>query len=112
MSANEVRSSHLVRRMVCNLQTRGYGALAPDLLDVLANVQKDHPAATEIIRALDQPPQTSMQWPDDETFRSEWVSRRFHGSLRRDRVLMILQALEENNKVALSKSEPLIRFDL
>lgn len=103
--------SYLVRRMICNLQTRGYGALALDLLDVLAGVPAGTPAAPAIIRALDQPPPSAMQWPDDALFKHEFTSRRFYGSLRKDRVLMILQAIEERNQKASTKSEPVLKFD-
>ena len=103
--------SYLIRRMVCNLQTRGYGALALDLLDVLAAVPADQPAAPSIIDALDQPPQSAMHWPDDDLFKREWMSRRFYGSLRKDRVLMLLQAIEEEKQRQTTKSEPVIKFD-
>jgi len=103
--------SYLVRRMICNLQTRGYGALALDLLDVLAAVPVSEPAAPAIINALDQPAQSAMQWPDDALFKHEFTTRRFYGSLRKDRVLMILQAIEERHQKLATKSEPVLKFD-
>jgi hypothetical protein len=105
--------SWLVRRMVCNLQTRGYGALALDLLDVLANTAADQPAALAVIDALNPPPQSALQWPDDALFQREWCSRRFYGSLRKDRVLMLLQAIEERlqRHGQTGKVEPVMTFD-
>lgn len=105
--------SWLVRRMVCNLQTRGYGALALDLLDVLAKTPADQPAALSLIDALNPPLQSAMQWPDDVLFQREWCSRRFYGSLRKDRVLMLLQAIEERlqKQGQVGKVEPVMKFD-
>jgi hypothetical protein len=103
--------SYLVRRMICNLQTRGYGGLALDLLDVLAAVPADQPAAPAIAKALDQSSLSTLQWPDDELFKREWLQRRFYGSLRKDRVLMVLQALEEELQRRAIKAEPVIKFD-
>jgi hypothetical protein len=105
--------SWLVRRMVCNLQTRGYGALALDLLGVLANLAPDQPAAPAVIDALNALPQSALQWPDDALFQREWCSRRFYGSLRKDRVLMLLQAIEERlqHHGQTGKVEPIMKFD-
>lgn len=103
--------SYLVRRMVCNLQTRGYGALALELLDVLAAVPPDEPAAPAIVRALGQVSSALFQWPDDALFRREWLQRRFYGSLKKDRVLMILQAIEEELQRRAVKAEPVLKFD-
>src|SRR5690606_35982942 len=44
--------SYLIRRMVCNLQTRGYGMFALELLDVLAKVPNGDRAAPTIIKRL------------------------------------------------------------
>lgn len=103
--------SYLVRRMVCNLQTRGYGALALELLDVLSAVPPEEPAAPAIAMALNQSPPSALQWPDDDLFEREWLQRRFYGSLRKDRVLMILQAIEEELQRRSIKSEPVLTFD-
>lgn len=103
--------SYLVRRMVCNLQTRGYGGLALDLLDVLAAVPENEPASPAVIKALNPPGHSAMQWPDDDLFQHEWTTRRFYGSLRKDRVLMILQAIEEQQQKSSTKSEPILKFD-
>ncbi len=103
--------SYLVRRMVCNLQTRGYGTLALDLLDVLAAVPAGEPAAQAIINALNHGDQFSTQWPNDALFKHEFTHRRFYGSLRKDRVLMILQAIEERYQRGSTKTEPIIKFD-
>ena len=100
--------SYLVRRMVGNLQTRGYGTLALDLVKRIEKVPEGEPAAPALIAALSATP---GDWPDDETFRHNWRTNRFYGWFRRDRVAMLLQALEERYQTNSGKSEPLLPFD-
>lgn len=100
--------SFLVRRMVSDLQTRGYGTLALELVRVIKAVPSGEPATPALVEALSAAP---GGWPDDATFRHNWRSRRFYGWFRRDRVAMILQALEERHQVDLGKSEPVRNFN-
>lgn len=103
--------SYLVRRLVCGFQTRGYGALALSLLDRVAGVPADQPAAPAIVSALAEAT-GSDRWPDDEAFQGEWSRKKFYGNLRRNRVLMILQAIEEHYQAESTKSEPMtVKFD-
>ena len=53
----------------------------------------------------------SDRWPDDEAFRSEWCRKKFYGNLRRNRVLMILRAIEEQYQQQATKSEPVLLFN-
>lgn len=103
--------SFLVRRMVCGLQTRGYGTLALELLKAIAGAEKGAPAAPEIMKVLNGPPGATNEWPSDESFGHSWKSRRFYGWFRRSRVQMILQALEEHYQALATKSEPIIKYD-
>lgn len=103
--------SYLVRRMICGYQTRGYGALALRLLKVIADTSADEPVAGALQEHLRVSTTGSEAWPDDEMFKSEWVRRKFYNGLRRDRVLMILQALEETYQSRAHKAEPLMTFD-
>ncbi len=103
--------SYLVRRMICGYQTRGYGALALRLLKVIAETPADLPVADALQEHLRVSATGSDAWPDDELFRSEWVRRKFYNGLRRDRVLMILQTLEEAYQSKAHKAEPLMTFD-
>lgn len=100
--------SYLVRRMVGNLQTRGYATLALELVRTVSNAPSDLPAAPALIEALDASP---GDWPDDEIFRGNWRTGRFYGWFRRERVAMILQAIEERYQSSGGKSEPLLPFD-
>lgn len=103
--------SYLVRRMVCGYQTRGYGALALRLLKVLADTPADQAVASALREHLRVTATGSDAWPDDEMFGAEWSKRKFYNGLRRDRVLMILQAIEEAYQAQAYKSEPIVTFD-
>ena len=103
--------SYLVRRMVCNQQTRGYGGLALNLLDILAGVPAEQTAASVMTKSLRFAAPSPLVWPDDAMFQHDWTSRRFYNGLRRDRVLMILQALEEHLHLTKTKGEPVKSFD-
>lgn len=100
--------SYLVRRMVVGLQTRGYSTLALDLVRAIKGVPNGSSALPALHQALADSP---GGWPDDEAFGSSWKTDRFYGWFRRDRVAMILQALEERLQSQTAKSEPLLAFD-
>lgn len=103
--------SFLVRRIICNMQTRGYGTLAIELLKAVSAVPGGNPIAPTMVNALNGEVGSASEWPDDEKFRRFWQTRPFYGWLRRDRVLMILQALEECFQRESIKAEPVLAFD-
>lgn len=105
----KVLESYLVRRLVCGAQTRSYGSLALSILNTL----REHPEmmASEVLRDALLSLTGSDEWPSDEAFRHSWMTRRFYGYFKRDRVLMILQALEHKLQTANDKAEPIISFD-
>jgi Protein of unknown function (DUF1524) len=102
--------SYLVRRMVCGEQTRGYGAIGLALLEVIEGVRASAPVAAKIKEHLASSTGADW-WPDDATFKQHWRERRFYGGLRRQRVVMVLQALEEFYQRASSKGEPIVQFN-
>jgi hypothetical protein len=103
--------SFLIRRMVCNLQTRGYGTLALDLLAAIATAPTGASAAPQLITALNGAPGSANEWPTDGKVAFEWSTRRFYKWFRRDRVLLVLQAIEEHYQERASKAEPILHFD-
>ena len=103
--------SYLVRRTVCGMQTRGYGTLALSLLNKVASLPDDAPAAPAIIEALASSPEGPDRWPSDEAFKSDWLNKKFYGNIRRNRVLMILRAIEEHYQRQNVKSEPVLVFN-
>ena len=105
-----VLESYLVRRMICAYQTRGYGTLALRLHKLLADMPENISQA-DTLKNLLLSETGSDAWPSDELFRNEWVRRRFYNSLRRDRILMVLQALELSYQSNAHLAEPLMTFD-
>lgn len=110
-AAGVALESYLVRRMVCGYQTRGYGKLALSLLDRIASLASDAPAASALVEALRAPSEGADRWPDDQAFKADWCKRKFYGNLRRTRVLMLLRAIEEQYQREHLKSEPLLAFN-
>lgn len=109
--AGVVLESYLVRRTICKAQTRGYGTLAITLINHIAALEADAPAAPALRAILSSSPTGADSWPDDDAFRSEWCRRKFYGTLRRNRVLMILRAIEERYQREHLKSEPVLAFN-
>jgi len=103
--------SYLVRRTVCGYQTRGYGALALSMLKEISSAQTDLPVADVVKAFLKGSGSAGDVWPTDALFRNEWLRRRFYGGLRRERVVMILQAIEEAFQAEADMPEPIIAFD-
>lgn len=103
--------SYLMRRTVCGYQTRGYGMLALRLLRVIAEQPAHLPVTEALCDHLRTTARSGDTWPDDDMFRSQWIHRKFYSGLRRDRVLMVLQALEEHYQSKAIKAEPVIFFD-
>lgn len=109
-NAGIVLESFLIRRMVCSGQTRGYGTLALSLMrDIKARANDATLAGTLRDRLLGEA--NTDAWPDDDTFKSEWGRRKFYGALRRERVLMVLRALERRYQEQAHLAEPLMTFD-
>jgi len=102
--------SYLVRRMICSYQTRGYGTLALKLLALLL-AAPDEASPAELLKNQLLSETGTDAWPDDEMFRGQWLQRRFYGTLRRDRVLMLLKALEQKYQSGAHLAEPLMTFD-
>jgi hypothetical protein len=105
----EILESYLVRRLICGAQTRSYGTLSLTILKAI-RAQSGQPTSAvlrETLSALDG----ADEWPSDEVFHRNWIGRQFYGYFRRDRVLMILQALEHRYQSRNGKAEPLMSFD-
>lgn len=111
-AAADAIESYLVRRMVCGYQTRGYGALTIRLLKAMGAVPDDDPVSPAIMAELVAAVGGAESWPGDDEFRTQWHQRKFYNGLRRDRVSMILQAIEEAWQRQNLKAEPIMTFDL
>jgi hypothetical protein len=106
-----ILESFLVRRTICWEETRGYGNLVIDLLQALAAEGERAPAAPTLLAKLVTLADGPNRWPNDERFRDAWCRQKFYGGIRRSRVMMILQALEEHYQTAGTKGEPIVAFD-
>ena len=71
-----------------------------------AALMKDAP-----LTAKDDKSGKADAWPDDATFKHNWITRQFYGYFRRERVAMILQAIEHHYQSNSVKSDPLTSFD-
>jgi hypothetical protein len=84
--------SFLERRMVCQLNTRGYNKLFVDILAALEGPREE--LAERVRTFLLASDAESTRWPDDSEFRSAWLERPAYRVLRKSRVRMLLEALE------------------
>ena len=110
-AASVVLESYLVRRVICWSETRAYATLVLDLLKALAASGAGSPAAPTLAAALAAHSDGPNVWPDDERFRRAWCEHKFYNGIRRSRVMMVLQALEEHYQAVATKAEPIVSFD-
>lgn len=82
--------SFLVRRLVCGLNTRGYGRMFIDLLSAFRKA-KGANSVRQFLLASDV---ESLRWPDDGEFRQAWLDQPAYLYHLRSRVRMILEAVE------------------
>jgi hypothetical protein len=106
-----ILESYLVRRTICWEETRAYSTLAIELLKALTAAGSDAQAAPTLLATLAAFTSGPNRWPDNDRFRDQWCRQKFYGSIRRSRVMMILQALEEHYQTAGTKGEPIVAFD-
>jgi hypothetical protein len=98
--------SFLVRRMVCQLTTKGYNRLFLDLLSKL--VQEGSFTSDAIRNFLTRQDAESTRWPSDKEFQQAWLAMPAYRVLVRKRVRMLLEALNQN--LHHDKTEPLRFF--
>ncbi|HEX5703908.1 MAG TPA: DUF262 domain-containing HNH endonuclease family protein [Pyrinomonadaceae bacterium] len=97
--------SFLIRRAVCQLTPKNYNRFFVDVIHKLRH-QQDFSAAAIRSILLEQTVDTS-RWPNDDEFRTAWMTTSFYGKHRRTRV--ILEALdaasqtEKTEKIAIKE---------
>lgn len=84
--------SWLVRRMICQLNTRGYNRFFIELLAALPG--KAAGLAKRVQKILLSSDAESTRWPDDREFGNAWQDLPHYRVLVRARVRMLLEALE------------------
>jgi len=110
-AAAVILESYIVRRVICREETRAYSTLVIDLLNALAAAGDGASAAPTLHATLGAFASGPNCWPDNERFKDYWRRQKFYGGIRRSRVMMILQALEERYQTAGTKGEPILSFD-
>lgn len=95
--------SFLVRRLVCNLTAKAYNRLFVELVKLVDDGAVTPAAIRE--HMLSWSDETTV-WPDDDAFRSAWMTNKAYNLLVQARVRMILEALEP--LVRSNKSEDVV----
>ena len=85
--------SFLVRRMVCKLNTRGYGSLFLELLKVIDNCRKEDILSRLTLKLLSWESK-SDRWPHDKEFKKAWLEELWYGNIALQRLRLLLVALE------------------
>ena len=105
--------SFLVRRIVCGLSAKNYNRLFLELIDRLKKTTESLPDAFRKFLLSKTDDKGGELWPTDATFRSAWLERPLYRDLKRDRLRMILQALEmgvrtsKNENLTITKGLPI-----
>jgi hypothetical protein len=96
--------SFLVRRMVCQLNTRGYNRL---FLDMLKAIKPDAKETVDGVRAfLLSSDADSNRWPPDSEFKQAWLDNPLYRSLVQRRVRFLLEGIERELRT--DKSEQMV----
>lgn len=95
--------SFLVRRMICGLSTRGYNTLFIDLLNRIDGTDRGIPG--RIRRALSGWRAETNRWPEDAELRAAMLDVPIFKSIRRNRLRMVLEALERASRGKKSETD-------
>ena len=104
--------SFLVRRVVCGLSAKNYNRVFLELIDQLKKTSSPLPEAVRAFLLSKTDEKGGELWPTDETFRKAWLEQPLYRDLKRDRLRMILQALEmgvrtaKNENLTITKALP------
>jgi hypothetical protein len=90
----EALESFLVRRMVCDLDTRAYTTFFVDLLAAASQTPDGDPAAPAVRQFLSKSQAEGARWPGDAEFTKAWMSEPLYKRLTRPRLRMMLLAIE------------------
>jgi len=102
--------SFLVRRLICDVGTRGYGTLFLKALATVAEADPTAPVASVLRQFLAAGQSAANLWPDDEAFERSWCSKDLYAG-RGARPLMILCALEDQEWRSDHLAMPIASFD-
>jgi hypothetical protein len=104
--------SFLVRRVVCGLSAKNYNRLFLELIGTLKKATGPLPNMVRDFLLTKTDEKGGELWPTDVTFRKAWLEQPLYRDLKRDRLRMILQALEmgvrtaKNENLTITKALP------
>lgn len=103
--------SFVIRRLITNGQTRGYGRAFLEVLQAAQTAPESLPVDEAVIRAfVDRP--YGQSWPTDEEVTEEFLTRTFYGRMRQDSIRMILGPIDDHLQKEAFKSEtPTFEYD-
>lgn len=97
--------SFLVRRMVCQLSTRGYNRFFIELLQAINAGGADVRATVrEFLMKSDA---ESARWPSDAEFGRAWTEDPIYRRLQRSRVRLVLEAIERQLRSKKTEMQPI-----
>lgn len=98
--------SFLVRRMVCRLNTRGYGRL---FVDIAADISIAVDAVSALEARLLKGTAEVDRWPKDDEFESAWLTNPLYENLTRPRLRLLLEEMERASRTKLAESSDVAR---
>jgi len=102
----EILESFIVRRLVCELSTRGYGTLFVDLMKAIVDGDSAKTIREQVVDFLLRSDANASRWPNDVEFGKAWDELPIYDKLVRPRLRFILRALEERMRKAGGLTEP------
>ena len=96
--------SYLVRRMICQMNTRRYSQIFISLVDVLAGCTEDR-AGDTIVEYLASQEAFGNQWPDDQTLEEVFASAPLYRLLTRGRLRVVLEGIEAGLRTNRAESQ-------
>ena len=98
--------SFLVRRLVCRLNTRGYGRL---FVDIAADISEAEDPIQALQSRLARGVAEVDRWPSDEEFKAAWLGNPLYENLTRPRLRMLLEEMERASRTNLAESQDVAR---
>jgi len=96
--------SFLVRRTVCELTTKNYNRL---FVEMLKNADNGLTAAS-VRKVLLASSADASRWPDDKEFERAWLTVNFYRKIKRTKLRMILEALDDAHR---SNKSEIVRIE-
>jgi len=102
--------SYLIRRLVCQRETRSYSSLFLSLIRDLRSRQDDDdiPSPTKLQRMLQKGTSGANDWPTNAEFESAWMSVNAYHVFSASRIAGILLAIEEEHRSSFNETVEIV----